>query len=262
MMRLDQETRFTLSDIRRHPWFTRPNPYMDANGLCADSLNLAAKLMENLRIDFDKPGHRPTSASQPTNTLHNLDSMRFAATQPVTPAGQDIRFEWERAAFNSQPTTTHEFGSSQDLWDSICEDPTMTQFVAEEDISQSVVTLTQKARGFNDICPPQRLTRFYSPYGFRQLLPILQGALHRRGILTPEFNDLDYDEGYHDVWIPIRTFDSRRCPLHGDVIVERLSAEALQVTFSKNIGDPLEWRRFFKDVVVLAKEAVYTGRQD
>lgn len=260
MMRLDQESRFTLSDIRRHPWFTRPNPYMNANGLCADSLNLAAKLMENLRIDFDKPQPPPTSASQPSRAPHSVESTRFAATQPVTPAGQDLRFEWDRATFNSQPTTTSGFRSSQELWDSIADDPTMTQFV--EDTSQSVVTLTQKARGFNDICPPQRLTRFFSPYGYRQLLPILQGALHRRGILTPEFTDEDYDEDYHDVWIPIRTFDNRRCPLHGDVIVERLSADALQVTFSKNIGDPLEWRRFFKDVVVLAKEAVYTGRAD
>lgn len=254
MMRLDQDTRFTLSDIRRHPWFTRPNPLLNPDGKSSNPLNLAAKLMENLHIDFSKPAATPTTHSQPI-----IDHERLSATQPV--AG-DMDFEWERStvAFASQPTHTAQEFSSQDLWDSISGDPTMTQFIPEENISQSVVTLTQKARVFNDICPPQRLTQFYSPYGFRQLLPILGGALHRRGVVTPEFTDDDYDEGWHDVWIPVRMDDSRRCALRGDIIVERIGVDVLQVTFSKNIGDPLEWRRFFKDVVVLAKEAVYTGR--
>ena len=62
------------------------------------------------------------------------------------------------------------------------------------------------------------------------------------------------------MWIPVRTFDSRRCVLRGDVVVERIGEGVLQVVFSKSMGDPVEWRRFFKDVVVAAREAVYTGK--
>jgi serine/threonine-protein kinase Chk1 len=47
--------------------------------------------------------------------------------------------------------------------------------------------------------------------------------------------------------------------LKGDILVGRMAPDVLQVSFSKTIGDPLEWRRFFKKVAVLSKEAVYTG---
>ena len=38
---------------------------------------------------------------------------------------------------------------------------------------------------------------------------------------------------------------------------EREGEELLELRFVKVKGDPLEWRRFFKKVVVLCKEGVY-----
>ncbi|KAA8894159.1 kinase-like domain-containing protein [Sphaerosporella brunnea] len=242
MLAIDPASRFTLERIRAHPWFTRPNRYLARNGLCTDGVNLATKMMENLRVDF---------SWQPA-----LDDQfgRMSSTQPAAPT-TDLQFEWERShhVFASQPIKApHETGS-QSLWDSLAEDPTMSQFSSQPHLS------TQRARLFQDICPPQRLTRFFSAYSFRQILPILSSALHRMGIATPPFKPSDYEDINHETWIPIKTEDRRKCPLRGDIIVERIGSDMLQVTFSKNVGDPLQWRRFFKEVTVLSKEAVYTG---
>lgn len=79
------------------------------------------------------------------------------------------------------------------------------------------------------------------------------------GIIIAPFKPSDYEDANTETWISVRTEDRRRCPLRGDIIVERLAQDMLQVTFSKNVGDPLQWRRFFKEVTVLSKEAVFTG---
>jgi serine/threonine-protein kinase Chk1 len=66
------------------------------------------------------------------------------------------------------------------------------------------------------------------------------------GVVIPQFRQSDYDETNQETWIPIKTEDRRKCPMRGDIVVERLVPDMLQVTFSKNVGDPLQWRRFFK----------------
>lgn len=49
--------------------------------------------------------------------------------------------------------------------------------------------------------------------------------------------------------------------LHGEIQVDKQPLpdgnEVLDVRFVKIKGDPLEWRRFFKKVVVLCKDGVY-----
>jgi len=249
MMAINPNSRFTFERVRGHPWFTRPNTYMAGNGLCLDGVNLATRMMENLHIDFSrKPSER---------AYLDGDLGRLSSTQPVTPIN-DVQFEWERPhqMFASQPTETAPAYDSQSVWASLAEDPTMSQFAPQPHLSLS---LTQNARHFKDICPAQRLTRFFSAYSFRQILPIISSALHRMGILIPPFKPSDYEDANHEIWIPIRTEDRRKCPLRGDIIVERLMPDMLQVSFSKNVGDPLQWRRFFKDVAILSKEAVFTG---
>lgn len=183
------------------------------------------------------------------------------STQPETPI-IDMQMDWERPQhFSSQPVSSriHGGASQRDIWASLSEDPLMSQFAPQPSIPQSLVrTLchlneapllthsqiqTQHAQAFYDICPPQPLTRFYSTHEFPSLLPILSESLHRLGIavppLTPQNNNTE-------VWIKIRTMDSRRCHLAGDIIAERVAEDLVQVTFSKTKGDPLEWRRFFK----------------
>lgn len=248
-MRLDQLTRFTFDNIRQHPWFTRPNLLIASNGRCKDGIGLAARLMENLHIDFNK---LPTPRTQAVRSQasHLSASQPFASTQPVTTT-TDTVFQWEKPhhPFASQPTVSHNDGlevdsqTSQTLLESLAEDPTMSQFAPQPRLSQS---LTQRARKFEDICPQYRLTRFFSLYPMHQLIPILCGALHRVGVATPPLHEeLEFTT---EKWLPIRGEDRRRCPLRGDIIVRPLmvDSDVLEVTFSKNVGDPVEWRRFFK----------------
>lgn len=90
------------------------------------------------------------------------------------------------------------------------------------------------------------MTRFYSSYSFRQILPILGSALHRLGVAVPAFKKSDLEDGNSESWISVKTLDSRKCQLRGEILVERMAPDVLQVSFSKSVGDPLEWRRFFK----------------
>lgn len=90
------------------------------------------------------------------------------------------------------------------------------------------------------------MTRFYSSYSFRQILPILGSALHRLGVAVPPFKRSDLEDGNKESWIAVKTLDSRKCQLRGEILVERMAPDVLQVSFSKSVGNPLEWRRFFK----------------
>jgi serine/threonine-protein kinase Chk1 len=59
--------------------------------------------------------------------------------------------------------------------------------------------------------------------------------------------------------IRVKTLDSRQQPLHGSVIIEKSGDDRiLSVRFVKAKGDPIGWRRLFKSVAVLCREAVLT----
>lgn len=248
MMKVDTTTRMSLEDVRRHPWFTRRNSLLAENGNCTDRILLATKLMEGLHIDFS----RPFAGSQEPDSQ---DFERLPSTQPVHMTLGRQLLEGSRVGHGisaSQPVErrAREFSSTapiargRDIRSTLREDPMMSQFAP---VPQVPPSLTQAAQRFNDICPPQALTKFYSQLPFQQLFPIISESLHRVGIAVPPQKPEVYDEEYYEpVWIKIQTMDSRRCPLSGDVIVERVSEDMASIEFVKTKGDPLEWRRFFK----------------
>lgn len=245
---MDITTRMCLEDVRRHPWFTRQNSLLADNGHCRDRILLATQLMEGLHIDFNKPFIEPQDQD-------TQDFERLPATQPVQLTVGRQQLERDRNPHSisaSQPlaSRTRNFSSTapasrnRDIKTSLKEDPMMSQFAP---VPQVPPSLTQVAQRFNDICPPQSLTKFYSQLPFHQLLPIISESLHRAGIAVPPQGPQVYDEDYYEpVWIKIQTMDSRRCPLSGDLIVERVSEDMASIEFVKTKGDPLEWRRFFK----------------
>jgi serine/threonine-protein kinase Chk1 len=136
----------------------------------------------------------------------------------------------------------------------------MSQFTATPTVP---LTLTQAARQFRDIMPSHSLTRFYSYLPATPLTNLLLTSLHRLSIPVPTMpasvlaNPLANPEGA--LSIKIKTLDSRQQPLHGSVIVEKSDDERiLSVRFMKAKGDPVGWRRLFKSVAVLCREAVLT----
>jgi serine/threonine-protein kinase Chk1 len=273
MMNIDTTKRFTFDHIRRHPWYTRKNSLLTADGMMSDPLHLATTMLENLRIDFTQ---QPTASQHSTNSQSAMDidksdpwAVKFASTQPEAPAN-DIIFDWERpprltaysAHGSSQPTSMNDTaicaitnGREAHPFDVLAEEPTMSQFTVTP---QLPLSLTQHARRFRDIVPNYSLTRFFSHVSPSLLLSMLNSALHQLNVPVPVVPTPT--GGEHAGWIKVKTVDGRNCGLSGDIVVDKYAlgeAELLEVRFVKVKGDPLEWRRFFKKVVVLCKDGVY-----
>ncbi|KAB2574314.1 hypothetical protein BFW01_g8116 [Lasiodiplodia theobromae] len=282
MLKIDPQERFTLDEIRTHPWYTRSNPHLSQSGTAANPILLATQMLESLRIDFNAD---PT-ASQREHQQRYRDAMetgnqpvRFAATQPETLI-VDTPFEWERPPrlaisenFSaSQPapermlTTSVVNGSrapqhapagtarlSHEVLGRLADDPSLSQFTPMPAVPLS---LTQAARHFGDIMPRHSLARFFSSLPFNLLLPSLGEALHRLGVPVAPFSPSALQGRDAEAYIRVKTVDGRQQTLHGTIIVERVDHDLSEVRFAKAKGDPLEWRRFFKKVVVLCKDAI------
>lgn len=274
MMNVDTKARFGFEQIRRHPWFTRSNSFLTSEGKLSDPLNLATQMLENLRIDFTQQpsaSQRQPGRSQDAMDVDGQDprSLNISLTQPETPVN-DVMFDWERppriSANNnfsaSQPTAARDGGictmtngRSGHTFDVLSEEPSMSQFNHAPAVPMS---LTQHARRFRDIVPSYSLTRFFSHLPPALLVQMLGDALHKLNIPIPTVPMIQGGESV--AWIKVRTLDDRQCSLTGDIVVDRYplgDGELLEVRFIKVKGDPLEWRRLFKKIVVLSKDGVY-----
>lgn len=292
MLRLDPTTRFTLDEIRTHPWFTRKNPYLSPSGRSANPIGLAAQMLSQLRIDFSRGPTLSQRALFPDTDAMDVDSAShlsnahftsmhlFSSTQPETPSAE-TPFDWERpprlpthdGISASQPVTgnQHFTYQSQDqtsalylsqlpssTQDMLSQDPTLMQFTPTPSVP---LTLTQAARKFADIMPSYSLARFISPHSLSLLIPLLLSALHRLGVPAPSFSDdqITDCEEVGSASIRVKMADGRRQGLNGHIVVEKVVYDGTGYTearFVKASGDPLEWRRFFKNVVICVGDVV------
>ncbi len=271
MMSVDPKKRFNFTLIKQHPWYRRKNPLLTPDGKMSDPLSLATQMLEGLRIDFSQ---QPMASQRPRQSQDAMDIdsdehiARFSCTQPETPIN-DVMFDWERpprvfaGGFSaSQPTNvkdggicTMTNGASGHPFESLADEPSMSQFTPAPHVPLS---LTQHARRFRDIVPNYSLTRFFSQLSTPLLLQLLSDALHQLNVPIPPVSQMQGRD--HAGWIKVKTLDGRQCSLSGDIVVDTYmtgEAELLEVRFVKVKGDPLEWRRFFKNVVVLCKDGVY-----
>jgi serine/threonine-protein kinase Chk1 len=270
MMNVDPEKRFSFNSIKSHPWYTRKNPLLTPDGKMTDQLGLATRMLEGLRIDFSQqPSASQRSAhNQDAMDIDSADQMRFSLTQPEKPIN-DVMFDWERPPrvyatnfSSSQPlSNTHggictmTNGSAGHPFEALADEPSMSQFTPAPTVPLS---LTQHARRFRDIVPNYSLTRFFSHLSSPLLLQTLSDALHQLNIPSPPISQLQSRDSLR--FIPVKLLDGRHCSMSGDIVIDTYisgEAELLEVRFVKVKGDPLEWRRFFKNVVVLCKDVVY-----
>jgi serine/threonine-protein kinase Chk1 len=289
MLKIDPNERFTLDEVRTHPWFTRKNPYLDRNGRNANPIGLATQMLLQLRIDFSRP---PTQSQRGFSQVedggdamdidvnhdpHRSSAVTFlSSTQPETPSAE-TPFDWERpprlashdGLSASQPTSANNFvqmvgstplmsqlpSSTQDM---LSQDPSMTQFSQTSGVP---LTFTQAARRFADVLPSYSMARFISPHTLSLLLPMLLAAFNRLGVPSPSFTAQQIEEAeiHSKVSIRVKMADGRRQGLNGHVVVEKAVYEGVdyyEVRFVKASGDPLEWRRFFKNVVLCVGDCV------
>ena len=187
----------------------------------------------------------------------DIDSdARMAFTQPETPL-TDISFEWERpprfslrdGITASQPVRSRARtqASESSLLDHLADDPSMSQFSQTPSVPLS---LTQAAKRFGDIVPAHSLARFLSTLPLSLLLPLIVEALHRLGIPAVPVERTD------QAYVKVKTIDGRQQGLIGTVVIEKWNQDICEVRFVKAKGDPIEWRRFFKRIVALCKDAV------
>ncbi|KAH6657712.1 serine/threonine-protein kinase chk1 [Truncatella angustata] len=274
MMNIEPGKRFSFAQIRQHPWYTRHNKLLTKDGQVSDPLKLATQMLENLRIDFSQ---KPSSSQQMSQ--RSVDEMDIdlspaknyiSATQPETPIN-DVLFDWERPNFrikgpsavsSTQPVsradpTAYSETQGNSLFDALAQEPSMSQFSQTPGVP---MTLTQQARRFKDIVPAHAFTRFFSHMPPQLIVQMLNDALHNLNVPLP--SGAPYiGQGDHVATLKVKTMDNRRQGLHGEIVVDRYglpeSQELLEVRFVKVKGDPLEWRRFFKNVVLLCKDGVY-----
>ena len=261
MMRINPADRFSLDEIRRHPWFTRQNKYITAKGKLQNPIALATDMFESMKIDFAQdPVASQTQRSQRSENAMEVDSQDLdittASTQPEIPVN-DIEFDWEQPSRLGAASGVSGIPSNQDDWeDQLSEEPSFSQFSSTPQVPLSK---TQFARQFRDIVPAHCLTRFFSLWPSDRLHSAISEAFHKLGIPIPNRPATTYKTD-GSVWVKIRTSDTRNCPLSGDVVIDGMTGterHLLEVIFVKGKGDPLEWRRLFKNVVVLCKDAVY-----
>lgn len=275
MLKVDVGERFTMSEVRKHPWFTRRNPHLNEKGKAANPVTLATQMLESLHIDFSADvtaSQRPKQHSQPSDAM-DIDSQpgwtRFSSTQPITPVSE-LSFDWEapprlgginvsasQPLTNADPVlTTHH---ANELLTQLSADPSMSQFAPTPSVP---LTLTQQARNFADIVPSHSLARFLSILTFAQLLPMLLSALHRLNVPVASPSQAAMEGRENSVTLRVKTVDARQQLLQGTIVVERMGqqtqtgAEVLEVRFIKAKGDPLGWRRLFKQVAVLCKDGL------
>lgn len=277
MLSVNPAARFSLQDVRRHPWYTRANSHLSPDGRLSDPINVATSMFESLRIDFSQnPVPHPD-----TSDRMNIDNdageqqqleNRLSSTQPEMPRA-DMLVDWDNdngphlytsttdLISSTQPTspnpfaattTQPAFASTQSATDALEDEPSMSQFSQNPSVPLS---RTQKAQRFFDIVPSRPMTRFFSTWELKLLVPLLCEALHRLGVPVPVVPPVAM--GDTGSMIRVVTRDGRMCALQGKVVVECVAEGLFEIEFVKVKGDPLEWRRFFKKVAVLCEEAIY-----
>ncbi|KAI1086269.1 Pkinase-domain-containing protein [Rostrohypoxylon terebratum] len=270
MMNIEPKKRFTFPQIRQHPWYTRHNELLASDGQINDPIVLATKMLENLRIDFSQ---HPTSSqrqSQSSADAMDIDGgfNKISSTQPEVPIN-DALFDWERPALrtlgvsSTQPMSREDATlppsatQSTNFFDALAEEPSMSQFSQTPGVP---LTLTQRAQRFKDIVPTHSFTRFFSNIPPQLLVQMLKDALHNLNVPLPSQPPY-VGQGAHVSTLKVKTMDDRKQGLHGEILIDKYflpeSQELLEVRFVKLKGDPLEWRRFFKRVVLLCKDGVY-----
>ena len=254
LLRVDPETRFTLADLKSHPWFGRPNRHLRSDGRLADGVATATDMFGRMRVDFaqDPLAGARGAASQPpadSSDAMDLDSSAPSATPPGAPATE--------LTFDREPTPTPRYHLDPRIaMSQLEEDPALSQFSQTGPVLP--LSCSQLARRFGDVLPAHALTRFVSAHPLSHLLAVLVRALRRLNVpvADPASAEGGSQRTGSGAFIKVRGVDNNGERLMGEVVVSREGEGLSQVVFVKGKGDPLQWRRFFKNLVVLCQEVV------
>lgn len=265
MMHPDTTQRLTMGAIRQHPWVDRETTFLAPDGRLANPVRVATNMFESLHIDMTQD---PMSISQPKPSPSS--ALNGAPMELESVAGQKRKRQLtgpeepieEPVDWDGPPRLTQEYSqprtrkglrqSSQQVYqEQLLDEPSMSQFSATPSVPLS---RTQHAQRFGDIVPPSSLTKFFSPWSGDLLAQLICQSLELLHIQSaPEAVSDGFDDA---IVLRIRMRDDRNCPMSGVIVIQNISEDCTCAEFKKSKGDPLQWRRLFKKVVILCKDAV------
>lgn len=250
----DPKMRFSFSGIRTHPWFMRKNPLLHSEGICTDSMKLAETMLGGMHIDLRQ--NRVSSSTDPLKprSLNNMNV--YSCSQPTELAARqsdlnDVLSQPVLGNKRERPNLTqHENLGIEEI--------SLLQYSKKSDLPNTLDTITQKARKFEDLLPKDTLNRFYVQVSLDVLKSYLQAFLLRKGIRS-----ILGSAQRQDCFVFAASLrDRRQCPLNGRVkcyVWPGYDGQFIEVIFERIKGDPLEWRRVFKEAALDCAEIIYTG---
>ncbi|KAK3812986.1 MAG: kinase-like domain-containing protein [Benniella sp.] len=222
MLRINASKRYTIKQILRDDWYRRSNALM-VNGHVNDPGQLAAKIRES--VNESTVGYSMPMPSNIGRVQSQLPSLMFAA----------------RNFASSQPTRNNERASDSNLGPRI---GISWQDEALE-LSQPATQFTEAT--FLEVFSSERLTRFFSESDPVTILDAIADAMAA--------NLVAHTLHPNQQKIAIDTTDKRRCTLRGEAKVVSYTGTMQIVMFDKSRGDPLEWKRMFKALVLALQES-------
>ncbi|KAL6940179.1 hypothetical protein ACO0QE_004074 [Hanseniaspora vineae] len=146
----------------------------------------------------------------------------------------------------------------QDSWDALLsQDPSVLQYQEKKDVIGNT-----KLFANNNI-----FTRFYTVESIETVLGVLESAIQTVNIkvhvnLLQDYQSLLASLGPELIFplsMAIKTIDTRKLLLTGFIKIQKLKFPLKTITFVRTKGDPLEWRKLFKQVTVLCRDIVFHG---
>ncbi|EEB06637.1 CAMK/CAMKL/CHK1 protein kinase Chk1 [Schizosaccharomyces japonicus yFS275] len=230
MLRHNPQKRYSVQRVLQHPWLHTNISFRSSSGACSDPIALASRLMLKLRIDLNV-------SAIPTETTKTRieDNAATSMTQPPARIEDSLLDSRNEYSTLSQPV----MDSTVFTATNIDTDPALSQFC---DTTEFLESLTQKAKRFEDICPPERMTRFYSRSSETVILQHLYDCMRKLAVSVTSKKETKQTVLY------IRLHDKRKCQLQGEITIQSIAQGLKLINFNKRFGDPLEWRKFFKIV--------------
>lgn len=263
VLKVEISQRFQIADIRLHPWFTRPNPFLTESSAaesCNDPNALATRLLMNLQIDLSDETYSATQQEVAVKAVSSTLPVNTTTTS-FSPA----------QAFSSQQQLRADKLSrkEQAFLQSLAQDPMQLQFQRPgTQSSQLAAVSSMSQRGavnFKDMFYQKTVTRFFSLMPLETIIPMLGSAFHQLGVAGVQVSrdPMSY-AGLVTVNLPFKALDRRRILLRGVVQCQRVkgSDQFVEISFVRSVGDQVEWRHLFKKMVLLCRDAVYIDEPD
>lgn len=277
------KTRISIRNIHKQPWFSKKNSFMNIHGLCNDTLHLTTRLLVSLYINLSDEEFNKVN----TTATQAVNSNRAPETQPVEylvddmaqnklPVANMRNFSSSQVEYteHSRKRQIHSVSGEDDaIFSMISKDPAALQFIGRdrrEAITRKVSQLHRTNDGNIDLLAFS-LTRFFSLKPLKQILLTILEALLKLGIRTNEgFEDneatvetmIEDDELTNKVSFRIFGRDYSNLQISGLIIITRIGENGKKIEFVKGRGDPLGWRRIFREVTILCRDIVYVEQID